>query len=380
MRQLSWVSAGLLALGLSACGGGGSNNTLPLDSFNQPVGDAPASPNGARQDTAQTAPASDATSAAGTLISADNAALLTRSTLDILAKLIGVSRFVTAMVGDGAPLIVVDNARSGTIVAASACQGSGRNRVTFAIFQPGHFLPPGKNLNAALDHCLSGEDEMSGFMDLSAIQVTGDPAGTGDWRVSGVLSFSGLAFHNGDGTETLFTNKLDFSVEQATGVLTTTLNIATMNAEHVLDAQTHVNYLLEPFYLRTVSDANAGSYRIVIGPPPAAAASILNRYTTRAEPDGQGGTLWRSIGDDIELVVNTQADPLAWNIPQPDLRREVPVAGVVRLSDRTGSHRIDATVDGGGNGVVILHIDSGSAVTSQFADWQTLLTTPRGTL
>ncbi|MFQ5488412.1 MAG: hypothetical protein ACE5ET_08240, partial [Gammaproteobacteria bacterium] len=214
MRQHALAGVWFLALCLSGCGGG-NGNALPLDAFNQPAADVPDSlntPSAPPQDAAQAPTAGAAATASGALISADNAALLTRSTLDILAKLISTSRFVTTMIKDGAPFIVTDGERSGATVDASTCRGGtgGTNRITFAVFQPGHFLPPGKNLHASLSRCDSAGVKLSGFMDLSALQVAGDPTSTGDWRASGILSFSGLSFHNSDGTETFFTNKLDY--------------------------------------------------------------------------------------------------------------------------------------------------------------------------
>ncbi len=388
MRKYALPSAWFLALWLSGCGGGGNGGGLAFDTFNDPPADAPASPTASTpaQPDAGQAPAPGQANApvTGTLISADNAVLLTRSTLDIVAKLVSAGRLVTAMVRDGASLIVADGTRSGATVNASACQGAAAgsagsaNRITFAVFQPGHFLPPGKNLNGSFVRCASGAVVLSGFMDLSALQVTGDPsAAMGDWQVSGILSFSGLVFHNADGTETFFTNKLRYRVEQSNRVLTTTLDIESMNAEHVLDDQTHVNYLLEPFYVQTIADDAAGRYTLLIVPGPATGASIINRYTTRYRPDGQGGMNWQSIGDDIELRVDTAGNPPTWAVSRPDLYSEAPMAGELLLSDRIGSHSITATLDNSqGSGVVILHVDEGATVSSQFADWQTLVSTP----
>lgn len=373
MRKSGLPSACFFALCLSACGGGGNGTGLLIDTTNNPVTDI--------QPPLDTSiPVQPAAPVDGTLISAVNAELLARSSLDIVAKLVNTGRLVTAMIQDSASLITADSTRSGTSVDALACQGgaAGMNRITFAVFQPGYFLPPGKNLNGFFDHCASNGVELSGLLDLSALQVTGDPsAAVGDWQVSGILSFSGLIFHNADGTETTFTNKLRYSVARSNGVLTTILDIESMNAEHAVDAETHVNYLLEPFYLRTIADEAAGRYSLLIAPGPTTGASVLNRYTTRYSLNGQGVMAWQSIGDDIELVVNAEANPPTWQASRPDLYSEAPVAGEIRFSDRTGSRSITATVsNGGGNTVVILNVDEGTTVSSQFADWQTLVSTP----
>lgn len=377
MRKFPRGSASLLVLLLGACGGGGGGN-LPLNAFNTPP-DNPA--NGG---SAQT-PASDGATpapASGGQITVDNALALAAASTDVLVKLLGVGQLVASMVEDGASFIARQRYNQSAAVTACTNAGTGPgafNQVTLQKFESGHFLPPGDNLHGTFDNCEFGGGVASGFVDVSALQVSGDPSVPGsDWTVSGLMTLDGLGFHNGDGTSLQFTNSLHYTLRQQGGSLITILDVETMNAEQTVDPQTRINYLLQPFYVRAVTDAAANRFTVTVGPGPGRGASVINRYTSRpAGTNAQGMTIWRSIGDDLELVIDSTAQPPAWAVAHPRFYVDAPVSGEILLREPAGGGSIRAVVDSsGGASVVDLSVDTGGAVITLRAAWQDLLTQP----
>ncbi len=362
-------------LALGACGGG-SGGSLPLNAFNtlpasssQP---ATVSPQGQAATTAVTA----------RQISTQNAGSLIGSSLDITTILAGIGNIVTAVVSDGAELITAANTASGSTAPMAQCPGQS-GRLSFQIFQPGNFLPPGKNLDVSFSSCAIEQMLVTGAMDISAIRVTGIPGnklGT-DWRLSALLSLNGLSIHNRNGGDRVLTNQLNYSAVMSNGVLRITLDIASaknntggLNVEQIVSSTERRNYLVAPFFLITEENAPATLYSFTVMDNPSQGVSKINRYTTRKQTDTQGGVVWRSVGDDIEVLVSTTTRPLLWQQIKPDVYTRPPVDGEIVLNDVTASTSVTASI---GNttsvGGVTLSIDDGTAVTSQLSDWQTLL-------
>ncbi len=387
MRKCLWGGAAVLALLLSACGGGSGGGNLPLDAFNTPP-DTTTSPGASQASTADGggatagAGSSASSTSGGQTLTADNALGLARSSTDVLVKLLGVIQLAQSMVEDGAQLIASSAFSLAAPVSAcgNAAGGPGAfNQVTLQEFGSGFFLPPGKNLHGAFDRCEFGGGVASGSIDISALQVSGDPTVAGsDWTVSGLMTLNALEFLNGDGSRLQFTNSLHYTLQQQGGRLLTTLDVETMNAEQAVDAQTRINYLLEPFYVQAVADGAAGSFTFLVGPGPQRGTSVLNRYTSSpAGTDAQGNTVWRSNGDDIELAIDSTANPPTWAVSNPRLYTDGPVSGEIFMKEPAGRRSIRAVVDSStGQSLVDLSIDTGGAVTTLRAAWLDLLTPP----
>ncbi len=381
----AYFGAASLMLLLVACNSGNNDGLsvadfgpLPENATVQPGGAAPAAGEGG--ETQPSSPPDPATNTptqpvVGNQIQSTNVHLLTGASLDTLTKLITAGNIATVMVMDGSRLITDPNTRSGASVPVSQCQNDNNfgpdNRFSFAVFAPGNFLPPGKNLNANFSECNIESALVSGFMDLSGIIVTGAPDDpNGDWSVSGLLSFGSLDFLNDDGTSTTFSNNLSYRAVKQNGVLTVTLEVETMNVEHNLNDKVHINYLLEPFSITVVDDSNTGLYTISIAAHPALGQSLVNRYTTNFVPDDQGALSWLPIGDDIELLVSAEANPIRWPGGKPNLFSTAPDGGEILLEEATGSNRINVILDGAG---VTLNLDTGATVTGQSTTWADLL-------
>lgn len=348
---------------------------LPANTTVQPGGAA-----GSGATTQPTTPPDPATNTPtqpviGNQIQGTNVVLLTGAALDTLTKLITAAEIATDMVIASAQLITDPNTRSGTSIPVSQCHNGNHfgpeNHYTYAIFAPGNFLPPGMNLNGTFSQCTIENALVTGAMDLSGIIVTGTPDDpNGDWSVSGLLSFGSLDFINDDNTSTSFSNNLNYRAVRQNGELTITLEVETMNVEHNLNDNVHINYLLEPFAITIVENANTRRFTIAITAHPSLGQSLINRYTTNFVPDDQGVLSWLPIGDDIELLTSADNMPLLWQGSKPNLFTTAPDGGEVRLEQATGSNSINVVLDGAG---AILSLDTGATVTAQSTTWTELL-------
>lgn len=352
---------------------------LPENTSVQPGAAAPAAGDGA---SSQPATPPDPTSSTpsqpviGNQIQSTNVVLLTGAALDTLTKLITAAEITTDMVLDGAQLIIDPNIRSGTSIPIPECHDNTNhfgpaNHYTFAVFAPGNFLPPGKNLNGNFSLCAIENALISGFLDLSGIIITGTPdVPNSDWSVSGLLSFGSLEFVNDDGTSTSFSNNLNYSAVRQGGVMTLTLEVESMNVEHNLNDKVHINYLLEPFVITIVENTNTSQYSVSFTPHPTLGPSLINRYTTNFVPDEQGVLTWLPIGDDIELLATADTAPLMWRNEKPNLFAAAPDGGELLLEEAAGDNSILVTLDSAG---ITLNLDTGATVTGQTTDWTTLL-------
>jgi len=375
----------VLALLLAMLGGcsNGNNNSLSADDFGSlpdnstllPGGAAPPAtedPNTQPAPTVGTPPGPST----GNQIQTTNAALLAGSSLDIITKLITAADITTVMVLDGVSLITNPNTQAGLTVPLSQCQNNNstgpENRITFNFFSPGFILPEGMNLNGNFVQCAIENALVSGFIDLSGISVTGVPgAPSGDWRVTGTLSFGSLDFLNDDGTKTIFSNDLNYTANMSNGVLTITLGVETLNAEHNLNNRVHINYLLEPFLIRTVENTNTLQYTITITANPSFGQSLINRYTTNFVPDDQGVMSWLPVGDDIELLASADIIPILWQGGgKPNIFTDPPDGGEFLLEEPTGNSSINMVLDSAG---ITLLIDSGASINTQTTTWENLL-------
>ncbi len=386
-RSTSRLSRGLI-LALILLGGCRDGNDdglsvndfapLPENTSVQPGATAPAADGGATPTAPTPSPASTPPTQPvnGNQIQSTNVVLLTGAALDILTKLITAAEIATDMVIDGAQLILNPGTRSGTSIPIPECHDgvndfTPANHYTFAVFAPGNFLPPGKNLNGTFSQCAMENALVTGFLDLSGIIVTGAPDDpSGDWSVSGLLSFGGLDFLNDDGTSTSFTNNLNYRAVKQNGVLTLTLEVESMNVEHNLNDKVHINYLLEPFVITIVENTNTGQYTVSFTSHTTLGPSLINRYTTNFVPDDQGVLAWLPVGDDIELLATADTTPLVWQNVKPNLFTTSPIGGELLLEEVSGSSSIRVVLDSAG---VTLSLDTGTSVTGLTATWTSLL-------
>ena len=360
-------------LTLSACGGGGGSSNLPLNAFNK-LPDSSQPVNGAATNTQ---PAN--TTVTPQQISTVNAGGLASSSLEIIAEVISIGNIATAMVTDGASLLTAVDTVSGTKAPMSQCPGQ-IGQLTFQVFQSGNFLPAGKDLNAMFSRCTIEHVLVTGSLDISAIKITGTPGNSigADWRVSGLISLNGLTIQHQNSLETVFTNQFNYSAAMVNGVLTSTLDIPNasnntggINAEQIVSATNHLNYLVAPFFIIVQENKPASRYSITVIDHPTLGPSKINRYTSTKPPGALG---WQSLGDDTEVLAGTPTRPFFWQQGKPDIFATAPVDGEIILSDTLASSSVTVTIrNDTGVGGVVLSIDDGTTVTSQFLDWQKLL-------
>ena len=305
-------------------------------------------------------------------ITADNAELLTRSSLEMISKVLVIGNIATRMIEIGLP-ILSDHSQ---VIDIPECPGGSTeaNQISYLSFSPGFNLPPGDALHVALQDCQLENFLVTGFMDLAGLTV--DTAGApSQWHYGSVFQVS-LTFLNTNNTYTwIGGDPITYSAVMSNGVLTTTLRINPSTAPQgglnasgpCADANncpgpTDVNFQIRPFYMVAVDDSNNGHYTVSIGPDPNNQPSVIDRYT-------------QSPNAEILLRTATTGDnPILWTNGRPALYTDVPASGELQLTQTTcGACWILATVNNTG---VTLTVSSGGSMTTKSSDWTTLLSTP----
>lgn len=317
-------------------------------------------------------------------ITADNAELLTRSSLDLIGKLVVIGNIAVAMVKDSiamlnGPGLVSQQTFIDIPECAASPDGYGfeTNRITYMHFNPGFRLPPGDALHVAFSNCaLEGVLVDDTFIDIAGLDIGGDPsAASGDWSIGAVISMSPARIINGNSTHTSITDTMTLTATRASGIVTMTLAVGTdagsgqiggLNAQQFLIPQVSgarpVNYQLRPFYIRTIDNLNSLSYTLAVLAHPTDGASALSRYMSNPSSE-------------ISLRIATNSTPVLWSGGRPEHYTDTPVSGAVRLTETgcTTCGNILATVQSDG---VALTVNDGAAVTTGFSDWATLLSAP----
>ena len=310
-------------------------------------------------------------------ITSDNTVLLARSSLEMTSRLIVLGNIATAMLREHAGLL------SGPEFGASdiaQCAGSPdgydfeTNRVSHRRFAPGFALPAGPALRVSLSNCAIEGVLISGFIDITAIALSGDPGGPGDWSAQAVIASSPVEILHANGTATSITDQMRYTAGMTGGVLTTTLEVSAdadagmiggLNAQHYaapLNASSPtVNYQFRPFRIQTVEGPGSGPYSVTIGAH-TEGASTLHRYTNNGDPG-------------ISLRIATTGAPIVWQEGRPTRYTDAPASGEIRLQDgcSSGCGSILVTVTGPS---VSLIVEADGGVTTQSGDWGTLLSPP----
>jgi hypothetical protein len=314
-------------------------------------------------------------------ITSENAQLLTRSSLDLISKLVTLGNIGVAMVKDSVDMLNSPGLASGqSYIDIPECAAGGygfeTNRIMYMHFDTGFRLPPGDALHVGFSNCaLEGVLVDDTFIDIAGLEISGDPTTSGNWSIEAVISLSPARIINSNSTHTSITDTMAMTVTRSNGVVTMTLavgadadtgQIGGLNAQQFLMPQVSgarpVNYQLRPFYIRVIDDSNTQVYSLAVLAHPTEGGSTLNRYMSNPNSE-------------IRLRIETNSSPVLWNTGRPDDYTDTPASGAVRLTeiDCTGCGNILATVQDDG---VALTINDGAAVTTQFSDWSTLLSAP----
>lgn len=356
--------AGLLLLVGCSGGSGGNPATLP----SPPPGDGP-------QEVDESLVAGELTDA--------NAELVARSSLQTLSDVVAVANIATAIAREYLYLVQAPGGfNPGTPgMPISQCTGSPdgfsieTNEVSRREFKAGFELPPGPVLHVALSNCDFEGVWISGFIEIAGITHLGsDPSGDGDWTLEAVLGLGPVEILHDNGTATSITDKMTYLATMQGGVLTTRITIAAdpergemggLNTQHYIAPlganSAIVNHQFRPFRVRTVDDPNTGEYSLAIEPGPEG-PSLLSRYTLRP------------IAEVLMEVETTTA--ARWEGGRPASYGDVPVAGEIRFVEQCDDcATLLATVQDDG---VMLTVDTGTAITTRYSDWQTLLAPPPG--
>lgn len=306
-----------------------------------------------------------------------SAADLVRSSLEATSKLVVVSNIVNAMVHDHLDLVRNRDTEARNIAqCASSPDGYDfeTNQVRYWHISAGQPMPEGDALRVALSQCLIEGVRISGFIDITAIDYNGDPAGSGDWDLEAEVWLSPAQIHNNNGTVTSLTDHYAHTVGRDLNVLGTTLEIGAdadagmiggLNGQYytpqVSADSPAVNFQFRPFRIETTEDPNAGEYLVEIANH-SEGASTLSRYTNGAD-------------DEILLRIQTLPEqPLRWPGSRPVSYAQTPASGSVLFAETClGCDSIQADVAPGG---VILTLESEGAVTSEPASWSVLLSPP----
>lgn len=315
-------------------------------------------------------------------ITSDNAELLTRSSLDLIGKLVVIGNIALSMVKDSIEMLNSPGLVSlQTFIDIPECAAAGygleTNRITYWDIASGFRLPAGDALHVTFVNCsLEGVLVDDTFMDIAGLDISGDPStDAGDWSIDAVISLSPARILNSNGTDTSITDTMGLAASRSNGVVTMTLavgadigtgQIGGLNAQQFAVPQVSgmrpVNYQLRPFYIEAVDDTNTQLYTLTVQPHPTEGASALNRYMS-------------TPASEIHLRIATNSSPVLWTGGRPQAYTEAPLSGAVRLTqtDCSSCGNILAAVQGDG---VALTINDGSAVTTEFSEWATLLSAP----
>lgn len=364
LYRIAIVLAAVLMLG--ACSNGSSlSEVLP----------PPPPPNGDPADPADPPPPEPTPISA---ITADNALLLARSTLDMIGKLIVIGDITTTVVHQGASLLTNPQRQPRDPVNLPECNdtiepGPGTNQITFEVYDPGFFIPAGEALSAAFSSCTILGLLIDGTLTVAALSHSGDLASpSADWSLSATVVLGPVIVSNPDDSRTSYTDKFRYTATRQNGILTVDVAVAAdpdagqaggLNAQHhltsAMDNLYAINYQFRPFRITTVDNPGSGEYRVIIQSHAEDGVSRIERYTTRPPSE-------------IQLTALTEPlAPLVWPDGRPLLQTDKPASGEVVLAESAGSIR--AVV--GSEGVELI-INDGAAVTTRSIDWAELLSPP----
>lgn len=316
-------------------------------------------------------------------ITSENAVMLSRSSLDLVSRLVVIGHIAIAMVRDSMDIMNNPSRVQGDLVNIPECAsspagyGPETNRITYMVFGDGFRLPAGDALHVALAQCtVEGNLLDNSFVDIAGLEISGDPsAASGNWSIEAFISLGPVQFINDNGTLTSITDNIIMTASRSSGVTTMTLAVGSdagtgqvggLNAQLMsyppVSGVRAINYQLRPFYLVVTDDANTQEYSVAVQSHPTDGASILNRYVSNPSSE-------------ILLRVSTNSSPVLWSAGRPDDFSDTPAAGAVRFSetDCTSCGSILATVQGDG---VALTINDGAAVTSDIVEWADLVAPP----
>jgi hypothetical protein len=353
-----------VVLWLGGCGSGTSITEVTVP----PPPDPGTDPDTADPPPADPTPISEITDA--------TAVLLTRSMMAMIGRLATIGEIASDMIDTGADLLSGPYESTMAIPQCAnspAGTGTSVNELRFWRIIGSNFdLPPGDALTAAFSDCTIAGFQVSGFLHIAGIVVSGDPSGSNDWDINATVAMSPFQFDNGNDTLTTFTDDFRYSKVKAGGVHTVNLEVAKepdagfmggLNAQHhltpVMNNQYAINYQFRPFRITMIQNDNIGDYRIMIQAHSSDGASILNRYTV-------------SPPSNIKLVAaTTVSNPITWTDGRPADYIDVPATGEVELVDSDRS--ILVTIESNG---VLLTIDLGSSVIIESIGWEELLSAP----
>lgn len=315
-------------------------------------------------------------------ITAENALPLSRSSMDLVSRLVLIGHIAIAMVKDGMVVLNDPDRAQGDFVNIPECAsspagyGQETNQLTYMVYGEGFRLPAGDALHVPFAECtVEGNLIDNSFLDIAGLEISGDPSATsGNWGIEAFLSLGPMQFINGNGTKTSITDNMTLTATRTGGVLNMTLSVGAdagggltggLNAQLLSDPPISgvraINYQLRPFYLVVSDDANAQEYTVSVQSHPTDGASTLSRYVSNPNSE-------------IILRVATPS-PVRWDTGRPEDFSATPASGEVRLSETgcSGCGSILATVQDDG---VALTVNDGAAVTTQFSDWATLVSSP----
>lgn len=315
-------------------------------------------------------------------ITSENALALSRSSLDVVTRLVVIGHIAIAMVKDGMVVLGDPDRAQGDLVNIPECAsspagyGPETNRITYMVYGEGFRLPAGDSLHVPFAQCtVEGNLVDNSFLDIAGLEISGDPsAASGNWSIEALLSLGPMQFINDNGTLTSITDSMTMTATRSNGVLSMTLAVGAdvgsgqtggLNAQLLshpfIPGVRAINYQLRPFYLAVSQNGNSGDYAVSVQSHPTDGASILNRYVSNP-------------GSEIPLRVVTTS-PVLWDTGRPDDLSDTPASGAVRLSETNCSNcgSILATVQSDG---VALTVNDGAAVTTDIIDWATLVSPP----
>lgn len=315
-------------------------------------------------------------------ITSENALSLSRSSMDLVSRLVLIGHIAIAMVKDG--MVVLndpDRAPNDPVdipecVSSPAGYGPETNRLTYMVYGEGFRLPAGEALHVPFAECtVEGNLIDNSFLDIAGLEISGDPSSaSGNWSLEALLSLGPMQFINGNGTKTSVTDNMTLTAARANGVLSMTLSVGAdagsgltggLNAQLLADPPVSgvraINYQLRPFYLKVTDNANTQEYAVSVQSHPTDGASTLSRYVSNPNSE-------------IVLRVATTS-PVRWDAGRPDDFSDAPASGAIQLNETLCSDcgSILATVQDDG---VALTVNDGAAVTTQFSDWATLVNPP----
>jgi hypothetical protein len=311
-------------------------------------------------------------------VTADDAVLLARSTLDAIGKLAAIGDVTLAMIARGAPLLGggFDPNTPAAVIAMPECNagiepGPGSNQLSYVFYDGGFEVPGGDALRAEFEQCEVGGLLIDGTLHIAGIGFGGDLASTAnDWSFTATVVMGPIEIYNADGSLSTYTDEFRYIATRSGGVLSIDMEVGAepdagitggLNAQHhreqLIDNDSAINYQFRPFAISLVDDGGSGAYTLAVRAHGSDGVSRIERYTN-------------TPASEIRLTVANTAD-VRWQGGKPDGYAIAPDSGEIALNSEDGG--ILVTVDAGG---VVLTVNDGGAVTTQAVDWAELLSTP----